>query len=199
MPGAPAPLAPFARAFGIMIVSAAQFFIVLAYLPTFAQRHGGIDRATSLWLNALTLALAMLAIPAFGRLSDRVGRRPLLIGSCIVFLVLPYPLFALVAAMGPLALVIALQLAAGLAIAMYSGPLPATLAELFPTRSRASGVSIANATSVAIFGGFAPFIATWLIQATGTPIAPVYYVIACAGASLAAVLLSPESAPGELR
>jgi MHS family proline/betaine transporter-like MFS transporter len=66
----------------------------------------------------------------------------------------------------------------GLCIALYSGPGPAAISEIFPTRIRSTWMTTGYALSVAIFGGFAPFIATWLIDQTGLPIAPVFYVMA---------------------
>jgi len=65
-------------------------------------------------------------------------------------------------------------------LSLYAGSCPAAYAELFPTRVRYTALSIGYNIAVAIFGGFAPFIATWLIKATGNPLAPAFYVIAAA-------------------
>ncbi len=67
-----------------------------------------------------------------------------------------------------------------------------TLAEIFPMEVRATGMSVVYALGVAIFGGFGQFIVTWLIQVTGSPIAPAYYVMACALATIAALGAIPE-------
>ena len=72
--------------------------------------------------------------------------------------------------------------------ACYSGVLPALMSEIFPTETRASGLSISYNIAVTIFGGFAPLIITWLITATGDKLAPSYYLIGCAFASLIALL-----------
>jgi MHS family proline/betaine transporter-like MFS transporter len=91
------------------------------------------------------------------------------------------------------------QIGFDLVIATFSGPGPAALVELFPTRSRTSLMSVSYALAVAIFGGFAPFIATWLIQATGTPIAPTYYLIVCGLVSAATIFTFKETAFERLR
>ena len=67
-----------------------------------------------------------------------------------------------------------------------------TLAEIFPVEVRATGMSLVYALGVAIFGGFGQFIVTWLIQATGSPIAPAWYVMACALATILSLTAIPE-------
>src|SRR5262249_7715308 len=192
------PVMDTVQAFGFMVVSAAQFYIFLAYMPTFTQRYAGLGRAEALWSNTAGLLLLMIAIPLFGVVSDRVGRRPLMIASCVFFILAPYPLFSIMHGGVSLAGVVAIQLVVALAIALYCGALAAAITELFETRTRTTLLSIANGTAVAIFGGFAPFIATWLIARTGSPISPVQYVIACAVISLAAVLSVRETAGQKL-
>ncbi len=193
------PLVETAQAFGFMIVWAVQFYIFLVYMPTFTQTHAGLGRAAALWSNTAGLLLLMLTIPFFGYLSDRVGRKPLLIASCIAFIVLPYPLFSVMLGGASLATILLIQLLVALAIALYSGAGPAAIAEIFRTRTRTTYLSIANGTAVAIFGGFAPFIATWLIATTGSPLSPTWYVIAAAVVTTAVILGLRETAHEKLR
>ena len=192
------PIVRTAQAFGFMVVSAVQFYIFLAYLPTFVQRYAGLGPAAALWSNTAGLFLIMITIPLFGALSDRVGRKPLMLASCLFFIVASYPIFAFLQGPASLAAVVTIQLLIGLAISLYCGALPSAIAELFETRRRTTPLSLANGTAVAIFGGFAPYIATWLIDRTGSPISPTYYVIAAALISLIAVLSVPETAGTEL-
>jgi MHS family proline/betaine transporter-like MFS transporter len=79
-------------------------------------------------------------------------------------------------------------------IAMVSGPAPAALAELYPTHVRSSGIALAYNSAVTIFGGFAPFISTWLIAKTGNKFAPAYYVVSAALLSLIALMFMREPA-----
>jgi MHS family proline/betaine transporter-like MFS transporter len=195
---AASPVMQTLQAFGFMIVSAVQFYIFLAYMPTFTQSYAGLGRAEALWSNTAGLLLLMIATPLFGALSDRVGRKPLMIASCLFFAVATYPIFSIMQNGASLAMVVAIQLLVGLAIALYCGALPSAIAEIFETRTRSTLLSIANGTAVAIFGGFAPFIATWLIARTGSPVSPTYYVIGAAAISLVAVLSVAETAHRKL-
>ncbi|MGU3495880.1 MFS transporter [Xanthobacteraceae bacterium A53D] len=91
------------------------------------------------------------------------------------------------------------QVLVGFAIALYAGPAPATMSEIFHTKSRSTYMSIGYALSATLFGGFAPFIATWLISTTGSPLAPSFYVMFAAVISFIAVLLMNETAHKALR
>jgi MHS family proline/betaine transporter-like MFS transporter len=84
-------------------------------------------------------------------------------------------------------------------LAMYSGPAGATVAEMFPTRIRSKWLGIGYGLSVAIFGGFTPFVVTWLIRALDSPLAPAYYVIAAALIGGIFILFINETAKDELR
>ena len=187
-----------AQAFGFMIVWAVMFYIFLAYMPTFTQKYAGLDGTAALWSNTAGLLLLMVAIPPLGHLSDKIGRRPLLLASCAAFILLPYPLLNIMLDGASLGTIVTIQLVMALAIALYSGPGAAAIAEIFPTRARTTLLSVANGTAVAIFGGFAPYIAERLIQATGSPLAPTYYVIASAVVSAAVIVSMRETAHDNL-
>jgi MFS transporter, MHS family, proline/betaine transporter len=168
------------EAFGFTILWTVAFYIVLAYMPTFTQKYAGLSRPESLWSNTIGLLVAVIAIPLMGHLSDRFGRKPLLLIASVGFLILTYPMFLLMAGGAPVSTVILIQIVFAILLASYSGAGPAAIAELFPTLGRSMWMSTAYSLAVAIFGGFAPFIATWLIAETGSPMAPTYYVIASA-------------------
>lgn len=174
------PIVLAVRAFGFTILWTVSFYIFLAYMPTFTQRYAGLGRAAALWSNTAGLLLLMIAIPFFGHLSDKYGRKPFLLACCIAFIILPYPLFSIMLGGASLTTILLIQLLIGLTIALFSGAGPAAISEIFPTRTRSTYMSTGYALAVAIFGGFAPFIATWLIDWTKSPISPVYYVIAAA-------------------
>jgi MHS family proline/betaine transporter-like MFS transporter len=186
------------KAFGFTIHWTVAFYIMLSYMPTFMRLHGHLSSAQALWSNTIGLIVLMVLIPPLGALSDRVGRKTLLLVSCAAFVVLPIPFFRLILAEPGFAVVVLLQSVFGVAIAFFSGPGPAAIAELFPTRSRSTWMTPAYALAVAIFGGFAPFIATWLIGVTGSPMSPTYYVIAAAIVSFLVILSFRESAHAPL-
>jgi MHS family proline/betaine transporter-like MFS transporter len=188
-----------ARAFGFTVLWTISYYIFLSYMPTFLQQHAGLDRTHALWSSTLALVVLVAAVPAAGALSDRIGRKPLLLGSCAAFVLLPYPLFALLLSGPSLATVIGVQMLFALAIALFSGPGPAAIAEIFPTRMRSTWMSIGYSVAVALFGGFAPYVATWLIARTGSPLAPTGYVIGAAVISAITIATQRETAHEALR
>ncbi|GAB3681734.1 MFS transporter [Salinisphaera aquimarina] len=188
-----------ARAFGFTTLWTVAYYVMLAYMPTFLQQHAGLSSTQSLWSNTIGLCVLVVAAPLMGALSDRWGRRPLLLGSCAAFFVLAWPLFTLVVASQAMVIVIAVQCLFALMIAMFSGPGPAAIAEMFPTRSRSLWMSTGYSLAVAVFGGFAPLIATVLIDGTGMVTSPTWYLMAAALLSGTVVLQMKETARSELR
>ena len=168
------------KAFGFTVLWTVSYYIFLTYMPTFLQKHVHLSRAQALWSVSAGLLVLIVASPLLGYLSDRVGRKPLLLTSCAAFVVLPYPLLSFMLSNASLTAIVACQLLLALAIACFSGPGPAAISEIFPTQGRTMGISIGYSLSVAVFGGFAPFIATWLIAKTGNPVSPAFYVMAAA-------------------
>jgi MFS family permease len=100
---------------------------------------------------------------------------------------------------GSLTTILMIQLLVGISIALYAGPAPATMVEIFRTKTRSTYMSIGYALAATIFGGFAPFIATWLISVTGSPISPTFYVMAASAVSAVAVLSLRKTAHEPLR
>ena len=188
-----------ARAFGFTILWTVSYYMMLSYMPTFTQKFAHLGRAEALWSNTIGLLVLVAAVPLMGYLSDRYGRKLLLLACCLSFIILPYPLFLLMLSGAGLGTIIAIQILFGLMIALFSGPGPAAIAEIFPTKVRSTWMSTGYSLAVAIFGGFAPYIATWLIEKTGSPIAPTYYLIAAAIVSTAVIFSLRETAHEALR
>src|SRR5205814_171152 len=82
-----------ARAFGFTIVWTVCFYILLSYMPTYTQKYVKLSASAALWSNTIGLLALMIFIPIFGKLSDRIGRKPLLLACCVAYVVLPYPIF----------------------------------------------------------------------------------------------------------
>jgi MHS family proline/betaine transporter-like MFS transporter len=195
---APSPVVLAGKAFGFTVLWTSAYYMMLTYMPTFTQKHVGLSRSEALWSNTLGLLVLVLIIPFAGALSDRIGRKPLLLTCCLSFVLLSHQLFDTMVTQGSLAVVMGVQVVFALMIASFSGPGPAAISEIFPTRLRSTWMSAGYSLAVAIFGGFAPFIATWLIARTGSPLSPTWYVIGAAVVSTLVIVRLPETAHEEL-
>jgi len=163
-------------------------------MPTYAQRQLGISQSSSLFANGVALVALTVLVPVFGALSDTLGRKPLLVIGAGAICLFAYPLIFLLTSVPTVGMLIAVQVTMAVLIAVFTGPAPAALGELYPANVRSTGMSIAYNAAVAIFGGFAPFISTWLIAQTGNLLAPAAYVTAAAVFSLAALFFMKETA-----
>lgn len=184
---------PILQIGGLVVIHNVGFYTVFTYLPTYFTET--LDFAKTDAFISITVAsvVALALIPPLGALSDRVGRRPLLYAGAIGFVVLTYPLFLLLGS-GSLGAAIAAH--AGLAAieAVFVCASLAAGAELFATRVRYSGYSIGYNLSVALFGGTAPYVATFLVDRTGNDLAPAFYVMVAAIVSLGTLLTMRETA-----
>jgi MHS family proline/betaine transporter-like MFS transporter len=188
-----------ARAFGFTIVWTVCFYVLLNYMPTYTQKYLKLSASAALWSNTIGLLVLLACIPLMGRISDRVGRKPLLLACCLAFIVLPFPVFNYMLSGIGFGELIAVQILFAVLISMFSGPGPAAIAEIFPTRSRSTWMTSGYALAVAIFGGFAPFISVWLIDRFQSPVAHVWYLVAAAVVSLLVILSLRETAHSDLR
>jgi MHS family proline/betaine transporter-like MFS transporter len=189
---------PAARAFGFTIVWTVCFYILLNYMPTYTQQYLHLSASQALWANTIGLFVLMVSIPAMGRLSDRIGRKPLLLACCAAFIVLPYPIFRFLVSGASYGALIAVQILFAVLISMFSGPGPAAIAEIFPTRTRSTWMTSGYALAVAIFGGFAPYISVSLIDRSGSPLAHTFYLIGAAVVSTTVIWTMRETAHEEL-
>lgn len=177
---------PVLLAIGASIISNSSNYLIL-YIPTYAIKQLGLPASTGFTATLVGAIILGTVAPFAGHFSDKLGRARIMLAMAAVFLVTSYPIFWAMVAAPSLATAI---LAAGwlsLVKAGYSGVLPSLLAELFPTETRGVGMSLSYSISVTIFGGFAPFIATWLIAETGDPLSPSFYLMATAILSIAAL------------
>lgn len=188
-----------ARCFGFSVVWTASFYIFLNYMPTFTKNHAGLTQAEALWASTICLISLTVLIPFFGNLSDRIGRKPLLLACCISMIILPYPFMKWMVSGAGFAMIILMEVVLAVFISMFSGAGPAAIAEIFPTNSRSFLLSVSYALATTIFGGFAPYIATKLIQVTEDPVAPAFYVALGGVISLITIWKMRETAFDKLK
>ena len=177
-------------AVGIVAQSTVGVYVLQLYMPLYAVKQLHLPATASFAVVVLNGSLQFIFSPVMGALSDRLGRIRIMLGTSIFMGVSIYPMFAWLQVHPTVASLVVLQAVAGVLKAAYSGPMPALMSEIFPTRVRSTGLSIGYALGVTLFGGFAPTIVEAFIHLTGDKLAPSYYVLLAAvlsGVSLAIV------------
>lgn len=178
------------RGFGITIIWTVSTYFFFVYIPLYAHTLLRLPMATTLFSNSLALAVMLVVSPVAGSLSDRFGRNPIMATAALVIVVLVVPGTHMLLSRPQATTLVLFQLVSAALAALFIGPAPAAIAELFPVAVRSSGVGVAYNLSVTLFGGFAPAIATALVARTGNPLSPAWYVIVCCGLSLVALLVT---------
>ncbi|WP_084963711.1 MFS transporter [Thermoactinospora rubra] len=145
---------------GITIAGTVAYYTWTTFLPTYAQLTVRFDKADSLTIGTISLVFFMVLQPLLGMLSDRVGRRPLLIAFGLGFTLLPVPLLALLT--DSFAVLLVIQLIGMVFLGGFTAISAAVNSELFPTHVRAAGAGAPYSLTVALFGGTAPLIGTWM-------------------------------------
>jgi MHS family proline/betaine transporter-like MFS transporter len=173
-------------------------YLVLSYMPNYLSGTLGYDTTHSLLLTVVTMLVMLLAIPFVGRLSDRIGRRPVLAAACVGYIVLALPALWLLQR-GSESAILAGLLLLGLCQTLFIGTTPAALPEMFPTPHRYSGMAVAFNIAASLFGGTAPLIAEYLVHRTGNLYMPAFYMMAAALIGLIAVWIMGETARTPLR
>lgn len=178
--------------FGFLMTNSVGYYLLATYLPTYFQTNVGLGKTEALVTNMLALVVLIILTVVFARVADRFGRKPVALGACIGFVVLTLPAFY-IAQQGTAAALLAAQGLLALAQAGTSAVTSLLLVEMFPTRVRYSCASISYNLAYMIFGGTAPFVATWLVATTHQNLAPAFYVIAVAVVSTLVVLKMRET------
>jgi len=179
------------RCFLLAAAYSAAFNIWFVFVPSYVTTAGHSSLAGSLACAMVGLVSTAIAAPFFGRLSDRVGRRPVLIAACSVLLVAGIPVYLWAVSGSATALLIA-NVVVGVTVAAFV--LPSFLAEQFTAAVRATGLGWAYGIAAAVIGGTAPLLATVLAQRAPVVAVPAYISV-WAAAALVAVLRSSETAP----
>jgi MFS transporter, MHS family, proline/betaine transporter len=171
-----------------------QFYVLLVYMPTFASTQLHIPLGTALLAQSIGLIFLVVLVPLFGMLADHIGRKSIMMSAFALYIGLAYPLFAWVHESPSFGHLTVMQVILCSLLGAFYGPLATVLVEQFPTRIRSTGLAIPYNLGVMIFGGFAQFFVIWLIHATGSPIAPVYYMIFGAAIALISLLFITDPA-----
>lgn len=176
----------------LVIGGTAANAVVVLYMATYAVTQLGLSPKAGLLAGITAGLVTLVAAPIGGALSDTYGRKTVTRIAYLLILALIWPAFLLLNASPALGTLLGVVAVLAMLNAMGGATVIITLAEIFPVEVRATGMSLVYALGVAIFGGFGQFIVTWLIGATGSPLAPAWYVMACALATILALRAIPE-------
>ena len=185
--------------FGVSCLNAVAFYMLLSYMPTYVHEELGFSQDTATLATSAMLVVYIISIFIMGHLSDSFGRRRMLIAACVAFIVLTVPLFVVMTkATGMLLVVILCQVVFAIILTANDGTLATFLAESFPTNVRYSGFALSFNGANALLGGTTPFIVTWLIKVTGSPLAPAVYLTVVALIAMVAIFQSSTIHGSEL-
>jgi MFS family permease len=171
-------------------------YVIITYLPIYAVHD--LHMPVTLPFNVLVVGilLRLVTIPLFGHMADRLGGKRVICGSLVLFLIILYPAYYWISRMPSLASIMTAELVFALLISASSSPIPTALAELFPTEVRSTGLAISYNLAASIFGGFSPFVLTWLLHVTGDSLMPAHYcAIFFALGLIGALMLAPRPSP----
>ncbi|PKW16083.1 MHS family proline/betaine transporter-like MFS transporter [Saccharopolyspora spinosa] len=183
---------------GLFICTTAlSFYMFTTYMTTYLKVTAGHDASMTLLSNVLALMFAAALCPLVGRFSDRFGRRVTMFTASGLLVVGGLPAFLLAGNSG-LAPAVFGQLLLALGAVSCNVVTAVLLVELFPTRVRYTASALTYNLAYAVFGGTAPFIATFLIEVTGDPLAPAYYLAVASLVALVAASTLPETSRSPL-
>jgi MFS family permease len=165
-------------AFSVVVVGTVSNYIMVLYVPVFAVRELKLSLADAQLSAAISAGLLLLLCPLAGHLSDRFGRRMIMLPAIVAYCVVAYVMTARLLAVPSAAALIEAQALACVCMAFLWGPTPALMNEIFPVQVRSTGVSVMYNLAVMLFGGLAPMVVTWLISVTNDKMSPIYYVLA---------------------
>ena len=178
------------------------FYLLVIYMNSYMSKVLGYELKDAMLINALALILVTVILPIGAHISDKIGRKPVMLTMIGVYLVAAYPIYWLLGQQD-FGMALAGQLLFGVVLGFYVSPIAAILVEIFPTNVRYTGMGLACNICAATLGGTAPMLATWLIGKTGDPLMPAWLIMASALISLWALLAYKEKpiakAPGEPR
>jgi len=182
-----------ARGFGITVIWTVATYFFFIYVPLYAHTVLKMPMSTTLFSNSIALLVLLVVSPMAGHLSDRLSRLGIMVAAAVAMVVLTVPGFQLLLSHSSGVALVTFQITFAALAALFVGPAPAAIAELFPVGVRSSGVGVAYNCAVTVFGGFAPLIATGLVALTTDPLSPTWYVVFSCSLSLLALMLTPRT------
>src|SRR5580765_5385667 len=187
-----------ARAFSISALGSITYYVGITYVPAFITSVGSLTESETLWLSTIAAVAVILVTPLIGALTDRIGRKPVLISLCLGSAALPITMFSLMASTSRSEALAGAVILAALAGAVSAVGAVAT-AEQFPGEGRITGLALGATMATAIFGGLTPYAAQLLVERSGWATAPGIMIALVALGVLPVLLTLRETAPSVRR
>lgn len=173
----------------LVIMTTTSFYLITVYTPTFGKSVLKLSDTDSLVVTFCVGVSNFIWLPIMGSLSDRIGRKPLLIFFTLLTLATAYPALSWLVAGPTFMKMLVVELWLSFLYGSYNGAMVVALTEVIPAHIRTVGFSLAYSLATALFGGFTPAVSTWLIKATGDKGAPGYWMMFAAACGLAGTLI----------
>jgi len=184
----------------MVTMTTVSFYMITAYTPTFGSAVLHLTSSDSLIVTLCVGASNLVWLPVMGAVSDRIGRRPLLIGCTLLMIATAYPAMLWLVDSPTFWKLLAVQLWFSFLYGSYNGAMVVFLTEIMPVDVRTTGFSFAYSLAAALFGGFTPAISTYLIQTTGNRAVPgLWLSFAAVCGLLAALVARAQTEPAESR
>jgi MFS family permease len=179
--------------FGVVVVTTASNYTWVIYMPMLVVGNLGLPFTDSLFGMFVCGIVVSVLCPIAGALADRAGARKVFVAGVVAFSVVTWPMLAYVVKAPSLERLLVAQVCISIAASLFWGASPGLLAGMFPPAIRSTGMAICHNLGVLAFGGLAPLTLTMLVNATGNPMVPAYYLALSAVIALAALLVDRES------
>lgn len=179
----------------MVVMTTVSFYMITAYTPTFGKTVLKLDDVDNLIVTMCVGLSNFIWLPVMGALSDRVGRKPLLVIFTVLTLLTAYPALSWLVAEPSFSHLLMVELWLSFLYGSYNGAMVVSLAEVMPPAVRTTGFSLAYSLATALFGGFTPAIATYLIHETGNKAAPGLWLMFAAVCGLVATLVIFRARP----
>jgi len=173
----------------LVVMTTVSFYLITVYTPTFGMKVLKLSAADSLMVTFCVGLSNFFWLPVMGALSDRIGRRPILVFFTLLTIVTAYPALAWLVAAPTFPKMLLVELWLSFLYGSYNGAMVVALTEVMPVAVRTAGFSLAYSLATALFGGFTPAVSTWLIESTGNSGAPAFWLIFAAICGLLGTLV----------
>ena len=158
------------------MVNSVGFYLVLTYLPTYLTQYAGVNAGDAQLATDIALLAYIFIVLAAGKVSDIIGRRRMMLGACLIFILLSVPGFLMLNT-ASLPIIIVAELMLCITLSINDSNIACYQAEMFPTEVRYTGAALGSNIAYVLFGGTASMVATALIDFTGNGMAPAYYMM----------------------